>query len=186
MKPAAIVRRAPVVARVVSSPALELAALQAEAPAARPKVALAGELVRVGGQLLDQVEAVRLWAELGAVLGLAERERRPVAWSFLVDWLDRCFLEAVPVQVQEGPARLEGLAIRVLEDRALVRVGPFAVAHLRLRTTPSSRTWTGPVAYYWPGALGTDPRNPDPHLGFTRRTIRASRQVLELAPLVTR
>jgi len=149
-------------------------------------VALAGELVRVGDRLLDQAEAVRLWAELGDALGLAERERRPRAWSFLVDWLDLAFLEAVEVEVREAKIRKPGRAIRVAPDRALVRIEPFAVAHLRLRTR-RSRTWTGAVAYYWPGSMGTGPRNPDPLLGFTGRTVRASLAALAAlaaAPLV--
>jgi len=128
------------------------------------------------------VEAVRLWAELGAVLGLAERERRPVAWSFLVDWLDLAFRDAVDVEIREAKARKRARAILVAPNRAMVRLEPFAVAHLRLRT--ASRTWTGAVAYYWPGNMGTDPRNPDPMLAFTGRTVRASLAALEAAPLV--
>lgn len=183
MKPAEIERRKP------AGPTLEaartLARLEVPRVVARPSVGLAGELVRVGDRVLDQAEAVRLWVELGDVLGLAERERRPRAWGFLADWLDEAFAVSLEVEVREAKTKLQGRAV-LLDGgrRALVRVGPFAVAHLRLHK-PGSRTFTGAVAYYFPGSMGVDARNPDPLLSFTSRRIRATRRVLEHAPEVT-
>lgn len=181
--PAVIARRQAVVAPV--HPATrELAGLVAHGPAKRrPKVCLAGPLVRIGDQLLDQVEAVRLWAELGDALGLAERERRPQAWGWLADWLEDAFRGAILVEVREGKLRHEAHVVKIDATRAMARIAPYEVAHLR-RPRPASRTWTGPVAVYSPGPLGVGPRSPDATLAFTRRTIRVGARELEAAPEV--
>lgn len=183
-RPAPIARRRQL-APESSSAVLALAKLTAPGPTAkRPRVALAGELVRVGNTMLTQVDAVRLWADLGSALGMAERERRPLAWSYLVEWLDTVFQDGADLEVRELRERLVARVIRIGPRRALARVGPFAVAHLRL-LRPRSRTWTGRVAHYFPGPMGTGPSNPDPLVSFTTRTIRAHIAQLEAAPEVT-
>lgn len=181
--PAVVARRAALQAPVHQS-ALDLAALTAPLPCKRrPKVAQAGELIRVGDQLLDQAEAVRLWSELGDALGLAERGRRPRAWGWLAEWLDDAFKVAAQIEVRDRGARVQAAAIRLDEARAMVRLAPFEVAHLR-RLRSSSRTWTGPVAVYSPGPLGVGPLSPDATLAFTSRTVRAGTREIETAPVV--
>lgn len=163
----------------------ELARLSAAPPSVPvPRAMLHGDLVQVNGRLMDKAEAVRLWSELGQVLGLADRDRRPQAWAWLADWLDDAFAGSLALDVWEGRRKLQGHAVRLADRRAMVRVGPFEVAHLRLRA-PSSRTWAGALAHYWPGALGTCRRSPDPCMAHTARVIRVARHRLEAAPLVT-
>lgn len=184
MKAAPIVQRRAVQLVEAARPAVALTRLVARGPVERPKVVLAGELVRLGDQLLDQGEAVRLWAELGEALGLAERERRPRAWAHLVTWLDVAFLGAPTVEVREGKARISGPAYRYADGRrALVRLGPFTVAHLRLRRK-AAKTFTGMAANYFPGSMGLNPRNPDALLAFTNRRIKCHRRILDATPLL--
>lgn len=169
--------------RLETAPAVALAQIRAVQLETRPRVALAGSRVRVGDRVLDQAEAVRLWSELGDALGLAERDRRPRAWANLVAWLDRAFADGAPVTVREGRQPLQGRAILVSPTRALVRLEPFAVAHLRRRSA-RSRSWTGTVAQYWPGSRSLSPDQPDAHLAFTERRIRASSSALVDAPTI--
>lgn len=181
MKPALItrateVREAPV--RPLPRPAQSLAALVEPTIVPAPRVQAAGALVRLGDQLLDQSEAVRVYLELGRVLGLAERDRRPVAWGYLVDWLNDGFEGRPVVELREGLIRHRGPALRTAEDRALVRIDAFTVAHLR-RRRPGSKAWRGHLAHYWPGGNGVDRRCPDAKLGFTFREVRGLARALE-------
>ncbi len=142
-----------------------------------------GDGIQVLGVELGTDQARALWAQLGEALGLAQRHRRPKAWGDLQAWLDRAFRPGIPVCFRETVARStgEGLAVLDGERRALVRVGIFQVAHLVRR---KSGGFTGPIADYFPGAMGTGPNCPDAMLAFTGRRIVVRGELLEGAAQV--
>lgn len=148
-----------------------------------PEVQAIGDRVTVLGVELGTDQARALWAQLGTVLGEAQRHRRPKAWADLQAWLDRAFQPGIPVRYREAStkARGEGLAVLDGDGRALVRVGIFQVAHLKRRR---SGGFTGPIADYFPGAMGTGPACPDAMLAFTGRRVLVKGEALELAAQV--
>jgi hypothetical protein len=181
--PAPIARRQ-VVAPPAHRAARELAALAGSGPTVRrPKVTRSGDLIRVGDQLLDQAEAVRLWSDLGAALGLAERERRPQAWGWLTEWLEDAFNSAIVVDLREGRTRHQARLVKIGADRAMAQIAPFEVAHLRRRRAGST-TWIGTVGIYTPGPLAVSRFSPDASLAFTRRTVRVGAREIDAAPEV--
>lgn len=141
--------------------------------------AIEGKVTVMGIELgTDQARA--LWAQLGEVLGEAQRHRRPRAWADLQAWLDHAFRPGVAVPYRETATRSlgEGLAVMDGTRRALVRVGIFQVAHLKRRR---SGGFSGAVADYFPGSMGTGPRCPDAMLAFTGRRLVVRGEALESA-----
>lgn len=145
-----------------------------------PELRIEGDRITVLGVELGTDQARALWAQLGTALGEAQRHRRPKAWRDLQAWLDRAFQPGIRVSYREASTKVrgEGLAVLDGDGRAMVRVGIFQVAHLKRRR---SGKYTGAIADYWPGPLGTGANCPDPGLAFTARRILVSGDALAAA-----
>jgi hypothetical protein len=167
--------------RVEAAPAPVRVQVPAALERPRPQVLATGG-VRLGELELSPTEAAELLIAL-------ERHRHPKAWRDLEAWIDHWFRLAVPVRVQEARARgttgprveLGGLVVRTSPGQAMVRLAPFQVAHLVARR--ARPWWSGPVADYSPGPLGTGPGSPDARPWFGVRRVRVAAELLAELPI---
>ncbi len=115
---------------------------------------------------LELAERRAEWVRLGVELHQLERSAELRAWVDLRRWLDDSFrgsVEAEAVTVGRRDRRLPGQLV-VEQRRALLRVGPFAVARL----LPRGDHWSGFVGTYYPGSF-------TPQLRLTNTRVRVER-----------
>lgn len=140
-------------------------------------------LVQIGDIAMDSTTARALWARMGEVIEICERQDELQDWLRLRRWLDDCYgvgrlvaVFAVDSRGRQGKTAHRGRLRRENDTRASVRIGDFTTAILR--PTTSGASWRGAVLDW-----RADPVQFIPRFDNSRRVAVGSEDVNK-APVV--